>query len=98
VAFGARLAVWTGITTALAAATITSVFAFPLKRPENYRQLMQVICPVVATVCTLLVAEGELGTADYPIGIITIVIAAFVSFLVSRYLASWSIARWRAIP
>jgi hypothetical protein len=98
VAFGAKLAVWTGTTTALAAATITSVFAFPLKHPENYRQLMQVICPVVATVCTLLVAEGELGTADYPIRIITIVIAACVSFLVSRYLASWSIARSRAIP
>src|SRR5713101_5861359 len=70
--FSAKLAVWTGTTTALAAATITSVFAFPLKHPENYRQLMQFICPVIATVCTLLVAEGELGPADYPIRIITI--------------------------
>ena len=98
VVFSAKLAVWTGATTGLAAATITSVFAIPLKQPENYRRLIQIICPVVATVCTLLVAEGELGTADYPIRIITILIAVFASFLVSRYLASWSIARSRAIP
>ena len=98
VAFSAKLALWTGATTALAAATITSVFAFPLKHPENYKRLMQFICPVIATVCTLLVAESELGAADYPIRIITILIAAFVSFLVSRTLASWSIARSRAIP
>src|SRR5579859_4137546 len=98
VAFSVKLAVWTGTTTGLAAATITSVFAFPLKHLENYRRLMQFIGPVIATVSTLLAADGDLGAADYPISIITILIAAGASFLVSRYLATWSIARWHAIP
>ena len=53
VVFSTKLALWTGITTALSAATITALFTFPFKRPDYYKRLMQVICPFIATVCTL---------------------------------------------
>jgi hypothetical protein len=94
-AIGAQLSVWTGVTTGLAAATMTSLFAFPLKNPVLYKRLMQIVCTVFGTVCTLLVARGEFGGAEYPI--MTIPIAAFVALLLSRRLATWSIARSLAI-
>jgi hypothetical protein len=87
VVFGAKLALWTGITTGLGAATITALLTFPLKGPDHYKWLMQVICPLIATVCTLLLAESEPERAANPIRVMTIVIAALVSFLVSRFLA-----------
>ena len=98
VVFGAKLALWTGISTALGAATITALFEFPLKRPEYYKGLMQVICPFIATVCTLIIAESEPERAAYPMRIMTILIAALVSFLVSRYLAGRSISRSLIVP
>ena len=88
---GIQLGLWTGTTTALAAVAVTSLLAYPLKNPERYKQIMQIVCTIVATVCTALVARGYLDPAGNPV--ITIPIAAFVAFRVSRYLASWAVSR-----
>jgi hypothetical protein len=88
---GIQLGLWTGVAIGLAAAAMTSIFAFPLKNPDLYRQLMQVVCMVFATVCIVLIAQSYLDAAGNPI--MTILIAAFVAFWISRYLALWSISR-----
>jgi hypothetical protein len=85
----------TGIIIGLVAATLTSLFAFPLKNPVLYKRLMHVVCTVFAIVGTLLIVPGEY---DIRLQIMVISMAALTALVLSQHVAAWTIAQSLTSP
>jgi hypothetical protein len=89
---GGFFGIWVGLTVGLVAGILTSVFFFPLTKPDRYRFALTFVCaPLAAGLGTYIVGPFYLipGGLASILSLVAAVLTIFLSVMFSLRLASW---------